>query len=179
MSKTKKKTIYGEKQCTSKKTVSKKRRKLVVKFDIKKKLKERCAERKLLKQSAESDEEMIVNNDLYQLYQENENQTINFEDNNKLPLKLINLNHIVSDRSNYNIPFNDNSNADSTESCTQRFKIMSIEENEFVANIHFNHLMKANWSPEFNVSFENNKFYSYYLVINNYDVNFLSKDYHY
>lgn len=56
---------------------------------------------------------------------------------------------------------------------------MSIEQNESVAKIHYNHLMKASWSPEFDVSFENNKFYSHYLVINNYDVNFLRKDYHY
>lgn len=46
---------------------------------------------------------MIVNNDLYQ---ENVNQTINFEDNNTFPLESINLDHVVSDRSNYNIPFN-------------------------------------------------------------------------
>ncbi|CAH1731762.1 unnamed protein product [Aphis gossypii] len=99
--------------------------------------------------NAESDKEMIVKNDLSQLYQENVNQTINFEDDNTLPLELINLDHVVSDHSNYNIPFDDNSNADSTELCTQRFKIMSLEENEVVAKIHFNHLMKANWSPEF------------------------------
>ncbi|CAH1732032.1 unnamed protein product [Aphis gossypii] len=94
---------------------------------------------------------MTVKNDLSQLYHENVNQTINFEDDNILPLELINLDHVVSDHSNYNILFNDNSNADSTELCTQRFKIMSLEENEVVAKIHFNHLMKANWSPEFDV----------------------------
>ncbi|KAF0761987.1 Uncharacterized protein FWK35_00008600 [Aphis craccivora] len=114
MPKRKKANINDKKQCTKKKTGSKRQRKSVFKFDIKKNLKERWEEgNKLLKQSAESDEEMIVNNDLYQ-----EN-------------------------------FNDNSNADSTELCTQRFKIMSIEQNESVAKIHYNHLMKASWSPEF------------------------------
>jgi len=168
MPKTKKETINDKKQCTSKKTVSKRQRKFVFKFDMKKILEERWDEgNKLLKQSAESDKEMIVNNDLSQLYQENVNQTIDFEDNNTLPLELINMDHVVSDHSNYNIPFNDNSNADSTELCTQRFKIMSLEENEVVAKIHFNHLIKANWSPEFDVSFKNNKLYSHYLVINN------------
>jgi len=176
MPKTKKDTINDKKQCTSKTTVPKRQKKTAFKFDIKKILKERRAEGKLLKQSAKFDEEMKVIDDLYQ---EKVNETIDFEDNNKLPLKSTNLNHVVIDRSNFNIPFNDNSNADSKKLCIQRFKIMSIENNGFQADIHFNNLMKANWSPEFNVCFENNKFYSHYLIINNYNVNFLIKDYHY
>jgi len=79
-----------------------------------------------LKQRTKFDEEMKVIDDLYQ---EKVNETINFEDNNKLPLKFTNLDHVVIDRSNFNIPFKDNSNADSKKLCIQRFKIMSIEKN--------------------------------------------------
>lgn len=176
MPKTKKETINDKKQCTSKKTVSKRQRKSAFKFDIKKILKERRAEGKLLKKSAKLDEEMKVIDDLFQ---EKVNETIDFEENNKLPLELTNLDHVVIDRSNFNIPFKDDSNGDSKKLCIQRFKIMSIEKNGLEANIHFNHLMKADWSPEFNVCFENNKFYSHYLVINNYNVSFLPKGYHF
>lgn len=147
MPKTKKETINDKKQCTLKTTVPKRQKKTSFKFDIKKILKERRAEGKLLKQSAKFDEEMKV---IDELYQEKVNETIDFEDNNKLPLELTNLKKVVIDRSNFNIPFNDNSNADSKKLCIQRFKILSIESNAFQANIHLNHLKKANWSPEFN-----------------------------
>ncbi|CAH1724467.1 unnamed protein product [Aphis gossypii] len=147
MPRTKKEAINNKKQCISKKTVPKRPRKPAFKFDIKKILKERRAEGRLLKQSAELDEEMKVIDDLYQ---EKVNETIDFEDINKLPLELTNLDHVVIDRSNFNIPFKDNSIADSKKLCIQRFEIMSIEKNGLEANIHFNHLMKENWSPEFN-----------------------------
>ncbi|XP_025195249.1 uncharacterized protein LOC112594595 isoform X2 [Melanaphis sacchari] len=146
MPKTKKKAINDKKQCPSKRTVSKRQSRSAFKFDIKKILKERRSEGKLLKQSAKLDEEMKIIDDLYQ---EKVNQTIDFEDNDKLPLVLKNLDRVIIDHSNYNIPFKDNLDVDSTKLCIQRLRIMSIEENEVEANIHFNHLMKANWSPEF------------------------------
>lgn len=124
-----------------------------------------------MKQSAELDEEMKVIDDLYQ---EKVNQTIDFEDSDKLPLVLMNEDNVMIDHSNYNIPLKENSDTDSL--CLQRLQIMSIEQNELKANIHFNHLMKAKWSPDFDVCFENNKFYSYYLF-NKY--NFLLKNNHY
>ncbi|XP_026805075.1 uncharacterized protein LOC113548408 [Rhopalosiphum maidis] len=144
MPKTKKVSMNDKKQCTSKKTVSKRQRRSVFKFDIQKILKERRSEGKLLKQSAELDEEMKVIDDLYQ---EKVNQTIDFEDSDKLPPVLMNEDHVMIDHSNYNIPLKENSDTDSL--CLQRLKIMSIEQNELKANIHFNHLMKAKWSPNF------------------------------
>lgn len=36
--------------------------------------------------------------------------------------------------------------------CLNRLLLISIEENELAANIQFNYLMKANWSPTLNVS---------------------------
>uniref|UniRef100_A0A2S2NAR2 Uncharacterized protein n=1 Tax=Schizaphis graminum TaxID=13262 RepID=A0A2S2NAR2_SCHGA len=145
MPKTKKVSMNDKKQCTSKKTVSKRQKRSVFKFDIEKILKERRSEGKLLKQSAELDEEMKVIDDLYQ---EKVNQTIDFEDSDKLPPVLMNEDHVVIDHSNYNIPLKENSDTDSL--CIQRLQIMSIEQNELEANIHFNHLMKAKWSPDFN-----------------------------
>ncbi|XP_026818923.1 uncharacterized protein LOC113557546, partial [Rhopalosiphum maidis] len=112
------------------------------KFDIKKILKERRTEAKLLKQSAELDKEMTV---IDALYQESVKQIFGFEDSDEVPLELMNSDHV--DHSNYNIPFKENADTDSL--CLQRLQIMSIEGNELKANIHFNRLMKANWSPEF------------------------------
>ncbi|XP_060854125.1 uncharacterized protein LOC132931987 [Rhopalosiphum padi] len=144
MPKTKNVSMNDKKQCTSKKIVSKRQRRSVFKFDIQKILKERRSEGKLLKQSAELDEEMKVIDDLYQ---EKVNQTIDFEDSDKLPLVLMNEDNVMIDHSNYNIPLKENSDTDSL--CLQRLQIMSIEQNELKANIHFNHLMKAKWSPDF------------------------------
>lgn len=58
----------------------------------------------------------------------------------------------VIDSSKYNIPFDKNSYPDTNTACLQRLLIVSIEQSELQINIHYNHLMNANWSPELNVS---------------------------
>lgn len=164
MPKTKKETMKHKKQCTTKKTASKRQKKSVFKFDIKKILEERRLEGKLLKQPAIVDEEMIAAD---KLYQEAVKKMIENEDNDvQFPLESINSEHnIIIDSynfgSNSNIPFDENSYSDLTKLCSERLKIMSVEKNELKAKLHFNHLMKENWSPVFDVCFKNNKFYSH------------------
>lgn len=150
MPKTKKETIKDKKQRTLKKTASKRQKRSVFKFDIEKIIKERQLEGKLLKQAVKLDEEMTI---VDKLFQKNVKQIIDFKDNDKSPIASINSDHTIIDSSNsgsnYNIPFNENSDSDLTKLCLQRLQILSIEENELEANIHFNHLMKANWTPVF------------------------------
>jgi len=151
MPKTKKKTTKDKKSYTSKKNASKQLKRPIYKFDIQEILKNRRLEGKLLEQTAKFEEEMKV---VDKLYQEQLNETIDFEGNEKLPLVSIHFNPVGC--CNYNIPFNDNSDSDLTKLCIQRLQIMLIERNELEANIHFNHLMRANWSPLFDVCFKNN-----------------------
>lgn len=161
MPKSNKEIINDNNQYTSTNTALKRQKKSVFKFDIQKILKERQLEGRLLKISAKLDEEMKI---IDALYQEKVNQTFDIEDNEQNSLVSSKSDTVIIDRSNYNIFFKDFSDSDLTESCIERLQIMSIEENELEANIHFNHLMKANWSPVFDVCFEKNKFYSCCLI---------------
>jgi len=163
MPKTKKETMKDKKPCTSKKTATKKLKKPAFKFNINEIIKKRRLEGKLLEQTSKLgtklDEEMKV---VDELYPEQLSPTTDLnEDNDKLP--LVSTHFDPDDFSNYNIPFKDDSDSDLSKLCIQRLYLMSIERNEIEANIHFNHLMKANWSPVFDVCFKNNKFYSLYL----------------
>ncbi|XP_060878120.1 uncharacterized protein LOC132950616 [Metopolophium dirhodum] len=144
MPKTKKKTMKDKKLYTSKKNASKQPKKPVFKFDIHEILKNRQLEGKLMEQTAKFEEEMKV---VDKLYQEQLNDIIDFEGNDKLPPVSIHFNPV--DCCNYNIPFKEDSDSDSTKLCIQRLQIMLIEGNELEANIHFNHLLRANWSPVF------------------------------
>jgi len=153
MPKTKKKTMKDKKLYTSKKNASKKLKKPVFKFDIHEILKNRQLEEKLMEQTAKFEEEMKV---VDKLYQEQLNDFIDLEDNEKIPLVSVHFNRV--DCCNYNIPFKDDSDSDLTKLCIQRLQIMLIEGNELEANIHFNHLLRANWSPVFDVCYKNNKF---------------------
>lgn len=153
MAKTKKKPTKDKKPSIPKKNTPKKLKRPVFKFDIHEILKNRQLEGKLMEQTAKLEEEMKV---VDKLYQEQLNETIDFEGNDILPLVSIHFNPV--DCCNYNIPFKDNSDSDLTKLCIQRLQIMLIEGNELEANIHFNHLMGANWSPIFDVCFKNNKF---------------------
>ncbi|XP_016658041.1 uncharacterized protein LOC107883100 [Acyrthosiphon pisum] len=144
MSKTKKETVKDKKPRSSKKTTVKRLKRPVYKFNIHEILKNRQLEKKLLEQTAKHDEEMKVIDKSYQ-----ELKSLDFEDNDKLPLEPIHFNPVVS--SNYNIPLKDSSDSDLTNLCMQRLQIMLIEGNELEAKIHFNHLMKANWSPVFDI----------------------------
>lgn len=151
MLKTKKKTVKDKKQRTSKKNVSKQLKRPVFKFDVHEIVKNRRLEGKLLEQTAKLEAEMKV---VDKLYQEQLNEPIDFEGNDKLPLVSIHFNPV--DCCNYNIPFKENSDSDVTKLCLQRLQIMLIEGNELEANIHLNHLMRANWSPVFDVCFKKN-----------------------
>jgi len=153
MPRKKKETLNDKKPCTSKKTASKQSKRPVFKFDIHEIVKRRKLEGKLLEQTAKHEEEMKV---IDKLYQEQLSQTIDFEANDKLPLVSTHFDPVGF--SNYNIPFKENSDSDFKKLCVQRLHIMSIEGNELQANIHFNHLLRANWSPGFDVCFQNNKF---------------------
>ncbi|XP_015373738.1 PREDICTED: uncharacterized protein LOC107168745 [Diuraphis noxia] len=148
MPKPKKETVKDKKPCTSKKTASKKLKKPPFKFNIHEIVKKRRLEGKLLEQTAKLrtnlEEEIEV---IDELYQEKLHPTTDFEENDKLPLVSTHFDPVSF--SNYNIPFKNNSDSDLTKLCIQRLHIMSIERNELEANIHFNHLMRANWSPVF------------------------------
>jgi len=150
MPKSKKGTIKEKKPSTSKKTKRPKRPKF--KFDIHEILRTRELEKKFLEQilgqTQEQTQEQTKEDEIHQI--------LDIEDNDKLPPKSIHFDPV--DLSNYNIPFEDNSDSDLTKLCIQRLQIILIEGNELGANIHFNHLMKANWSPEFDVCFKNNTF---------------------
>ncbi|XP_022178168.1 uncharacterized protein LOC111039145 [Myzus persicae] len=144
MPRKKKDTMNNKKPYTSKNTASKQPKRPVFKFDMNEIVKRRQLEGKLLEQTAKQEEEMKV---IDKLYQEQLNQTIDFESNEKLP--LVSTHFDPDDFSNYNIPFKENSDSDFKKLCVQRLHIMSIEGNELQANIHFNHLLRANWSPGF------------------------------
>lgn len=117
-----------------------KKHKVVYKFDIKQILKERKADKK---KKTEIYGELKTISELPQV-EINEANIKDIEQN--LPTSENTHNGI-----NYNIPFNDD--PDVGKSCLQRLHIMSLEENEFLAHIHFNILMNANWTPVFEVRF--------------------------
>lgn len=116
-----------------------KKYKVVYKFDIKQILKEREADKK---KTAEFDGELRITNELPLVKIANIEEDI--EQN--LPTSK-NVHNGV----NYNMPFNDD--PDIGKSCLQRLHILSLEENEFKAHIHFNTLINTNWTPMFEVHF--------------------------
>lgn len=73
------------------------------------------------------------------------------------------LNPII-DHSNYNIPFGENSFSNVSESCLQMLHLMSIEQYELQANIHYNNLLTARWSPELKVRLTHNLFIIQYTI---------------
>lgn len=125
---------------------TKKPREKRFKFDVKKILKKRQAEKERLqaKKECESDDEQSKIID--ELFQAEVNERIARE--NPIVQKP---DRISFDCSKYNIPFNDDPNCTVSESCAKRFSIMSDEANEMMAYIHFSHLMKADWSIKFEV----------------------------
>lgn len=129
------------------KRVSKKRKK-AFKFDWKKILKERredaARKSELCEESEESDEEMKT---LDKLFHEAA-RSVGLESDDENPKKS---DHFVFDPSTYNIPFDESSFSDITKSCSRRFFLISIEQFEFQAYIHYNNLINAGWSPELNV----------------------------
>lgn len=132
------------------KTISKKQPKSKspsFKFDVKQILKERKAYNKYWERSAELDKQLeVVDN----LFQKEVNRVITYTTINKVP-DVSESGFIVFDSSKYNIIFKNNSNLDVTKSYLERLYLMSIEENELEANIHFYNLMKSNWLPVFDV----------------------------
>lgn len=118
-----------------------KKYKVVYKFDIKQILKEREADKK---KKAEFGDELKTTNELPQVEINKANIEEDIEQN--LPTSKNVHNGI-----NYNMPFNDD--PDIGKSCLQRLHIISLEENEFLAHIHFNILINANWTPMFEVRF--------------------------
>jgi hypothetical protein len=65
-------------------------------------------------------------------------------------LKLIKI--AIPDICKYKITLKINVESIESESCLKRLLLMSVEENVILANVHFNYLMKANWSPALDVS---------------------------
>jgi len=94
------------------------------------------------------------------------NQFFNLEKNDEIPDEPKHFCPVGI--SNYNIPFADTSDSDLTKLCLQRLQIMLIERNELGANIHFNHLMNANWSPVFGVCLK---------IINSINIIYLTNNY--
>lgn len=114
------------------------------KFDMKRILKERQAEDEFLKKHADLDKEMKVVDDLFQ---EEVNNTIKQDDSFSLVLPKVGF--VIFDRSKCNINFEDKFST--TGLYSQQLLLMSIEKNEFEANIIFNNLINSNWSPVFEV----------------------------
>lgn len=112
------------------------------KFDTQLILKERQADCIYWKRNAEIDEEMKI---IDELFQKELQQEIDVEFCTASPT----LGYIIFDHSKYNNIIQVSS--DSDISCSQRLLLMSLEENELVANIHFHHLLKAGWLPEMDV----------------------------
>lgn len=54
---------------------------------------------------------------------------------------------------NYNIPFESDSESDTSKSCSKRLLIMSIEIDPILVDIHYFNLIKTKWSPELKVCF--------------------------
>lgn len=116
------------------------------KFNIKEILEERKRFAELSKERAQTVEQMKAYDNILKLQVKN----IFDKDDNKSPLVSTKLD-FVFDKTKYNIPFSENLYTDTAESCSQRFLIMSLEQNELQTNIHYNHLMNSKWSPELNV----------------------------
>lgn len=111
-------------------------------FDMKSILKERQAENLYWKKNAEIDEELKI---IDELFQKEIQHTIDIDCSPVLPT----LGYVIFDYSKYNnIKVNTNSD---TNSCSERFLSMSIEENELSALIHFHHLIEVDWLPEMDV----------------------------
>lgn len=131
-----------------------KKKKPVYKFDMIKVLKKRLA----LKEKNPAYYEKLRNIKLV-VPAELNNTNVGIE----LPSVLPTLEeHAITDFSNYNIRFNDIT--DLKQSCLQRLRVLSIEQNEVKAIIHFNILMKANWSPVLKVRTISIKFLVFYQV---------------
>jgi len=69
---------------------------------------------------------------------------------NTVPL---NLGYVIFDHTKYNLFFEKNLEHNAIGSHLYQLIMMSVQKNEFSANITYNFLMKADWSPTFKVSF--------------------------
>lgn len=147
MPKTKKATLKAKKPLTSKKTASKRLKRPVFKFNIQEVLNNRQLEAKLLEQTPKLKDDFQITDELCQ---EQLDKIFDLEDDDKLPLESFDPMFFI----NYNIPFNDNSGSDFKKLCLQRLQIMSVEGNELRGKIQSNILMRANWSPLFDVCFK-------------------------
>lgn len=113
-------------------------------FDVKKILKERQAESEYWKKSAELDKEIKAVDVLY-------DKEVNQIKEQSYSLVSPKFGYIIFNRSKYNVFFKNINDANIT-SLSQKLIKMSVEKNELVANIHYNNLVNANWSPALNVS---------------------------
>lgn len=121
---------------------TKKQNKQVFNFDMKKILKERQAESEYWKRSEELDKEIKAVNILY------DKEVNQIKEQSSVSPKF---GFIIFNCSKYNILFKNINDANIT-SLSQKFIKMSVEKNELVANIHYNNLVNANWSPALSVS---------------------------
>lgn len=135
-----------------KKNITQKRKKKSnFKFDLHQILKERKAEEndeKLWKRSEEEEEEMRK---LDELFKKKVKSIFGSNDDKVTPPKF---GLKIFDHSKYNLRYNDI--IDSLKSDTSKLNSiklleMSVEVNEFEAHIHYSQLIKAEWSPTFDV----------------------------
>lgn len=118
-----------------------KKYKTVYKFNMKQILKEREADKK---KKAEFDGELKTTIELPLVEINKTNIEEDIEQNWPISKN-------VHNGINCNMPFNDDSDID--KSCFQRLHIISLEERELLARIHFNNLINTNWTPMFEVCF--------------------------
>jgi len=126
----------------------------VYKFDIERILKERQKEKDDAEKNAEYYKEIKMIRDRIKAIDAKEAKEAEEEKRNlidKINAASIRSGLIVFDHSKYNLLFKINLNSDITNLYSQQFLKLSIEENEFEANILLDHLIEANWSPVFKV----------------------------
>lgn len=136
------KKIKNKENNLPKKMATKKQNKQIFNFDMKKILKERQAESEYWKRSEELDKEIKAVNILY------DKEINQIKEQSSVSPKF---GFIIFNGSKYNILFKNINDANIT-SLSQKFIKMSVEKNELVANIHYNNLVNANWSPALNAS---------------------------
>lgn len=146
----------------------------VYKFDVQAILNERQAENERLKKSAakqkqsstESKEKKTID-DLFEASVSSIEKCFkSFEEEDYPMCSKTKLVYAIFDNTKYNMHFKNNSDFSTTESGLQQLILMSIEKNEIQANINFNNLLNANWSPVIGVRLD--IIYLFSLIINSY-----------
>lgn len=126
----------------------KKKKAVAYKFDINQILKDRIAKNKYWERSAELDKQIKV---VDALFEKEVLEIADIENKEKEYPVSLESGYVVFDSSKYNVMFKINEDSHTTKSYLLQLFLMSIEENVLAANIHFINLMKANWSPAFDV----------------------------